>query len=402
MNRFEKYDLIPGFEPDPTSMRLRRRKRGRPDPAADALDEVLRGGPEDRLPRDPLGDTRSSVPRGETEHRAGTGRALSRLEPDGPSAVYARHSRETIAVAAGITGIVLWTFFSVGIARREVARFEQPEIGQASASASLPAEESAAAAPGTGPIQAGPAQAVPPTTEAPARESREATNRPSPTGSTKPDTRRAQPTAEQNRAARPNAAAPAPKPTSTPASTAAATPDTTVPVQGSATGVLSTTGGGASITSPPPPLPAPTPVRPQASGTSPAALPASSAVAPPPSPAPPSNASAADADRAAVRGVLERYRQAFSTLNAAGIESFWPGVNRGTVNRAFSQLERQSFEFDSCSIEVAGSTATASCAGRAAFTPRVGNRDPQVESRRWSFRLRRANNVWTIESVSSR
>jgi hypothetical protein len=112
--------------------------------------------------------------------------------------------------------------------------------------------------------------------------------------------------------------------------------------------------------------------------------------------------SSALAAETAVQGVLERYRQAFNTLNADGIEAFWPSVPRRTIDRAFAQLEAQTFRFDSCSIDVNGATATASCAGRAQYTPKVGNRIPQNESRRWSFRLRQANGRWFIESVNSR
>lgn len=100
--------------------------------------------------------------------------------------------------------------------------------------------------------------------------------------------------------------------------------------------------------------------------------------------------------------MLERYRQAFSALNAAGVEAFWPGVNKRALDRAFDQLEVQTFEFASCSIELGADAATAACAGRALFTPKVGGRIPQVESRRWAFELRRVNDVWIIERVSSR
>lgn len=100
--------------------------------------------------------------------------------------------------------------------------------------------------------------------------------------------------------------------------------------------------------------------------------------------------------------MLDRYRQAFGALNSVEVQTFWPNVNTKALDKAFDQLERQEFEFDSCRINLFGARAEASCAGTATFVPRIGSKTPRVESRRWTFQLARENGAWIIEKVESR
>jgi hypothetical protein len=136
-------------------------------------------------------------------------------------------------------------------------------------------------------------------------------------------------------------------------------------------------------------------VSPPAAAASPPA-----AVAAPPArdPAPPPGA----ADTEAVGSILRRYRSAFAALDATAVEAFWPSVNSKALGNAFDQLESQSFDFDTCEIDVQGSRAEAVCSGRASFVPKVGGKHNRVESRRWTFHLTRAGTSWLIERVGSR
>jgi hypothetical protein len=106
-------------------------------------------------------------------------------------------------------------------------------------------------------------------------------------------------------------------------------------------------------------------------------------------------------ETAAVESVLERYRVAFSTLNS-GVSDFWPGVDSRALDKAFSDLEEQSFEFDKCRVQLADSHADATCTGRATFVPKVGNKAPRTQQRQWSFHLVRAANRWIIDTVRVR
>lgn len=113
--------------------------------------------------------------------------------------------------------------------------------------------------------------------------------------------------------------------------------------------------------------------------------------------------SASNAVEPPIQSVLDQYRHAFGTLTASGVERFWPSVNTKNLQRAFDQIDSQRIEFDSCvTSATTASRAQVSCGGSATFVPRVGNKTPRVESRRWTFHLSRANAAWIIERVESR
>jgi hypothetical protein len=99
--------------------------------------------------------------------------------------------------------------------------------------------------------------------------------------------------------------------------------------------------------------------------------------------------------------LIERYRFAFSTLNS-GVSDFWPGVNSRALDRAFSELEQQEFEFDRCTVQVNGREANATCSGRATFVTKVGNKTPRIQPRQWAFRFVQSGNRWIIDTVQSR
>ena len=158
----------------------------------------------------------------------------------------------------------------------------------------------------------------------------------------------------------------------------------------------------------PPPMAAPTPIPmavptptltpgPTLQISTPVATPTSSNV-----PAAPPAPTRGEIETAAIKLVLNRYRQAFDTLSVAPVEAYWPSINAKGLTRAFAQLDSQTVTFDSCEFDIDRDQAAATCIGRTKFTTKVGSRTPHVESRRWAFRLVRMSDRWVILSVDSR
>jgi tetratricopeptide (TPR) repeat protein len=104
-------------------------------------------------------------------------------------------------------------------------------------------------------------------------------------------------------------------------------------------------------------------------------------------------------DDVLVKQVLQRYRSAYEGLDAQSAQAVWPAVNQTALARAFDGLESQSLTFDACDVRLRGEAATATCHGSARYVPKVGSRDPKVESRVWNFTLHKAGSDWKIESA---
>lgn len=100
-----------------------------------------------------------------------------------------------------------------------------------------------------------------------------------------------------------------------------------------------------------------------------------------------------------VRDTLGRYREAYARLNAKSAQEVWPGVDEPALARAFDGLESQSLTFDDCKVDLFGAIATATCRGSARYTPKVGAREPHVESRVWNFTLHKAESGWQIDAA---
>ena len=107
-------------------------------------------------------------------------------------------------------------------------------------------------------------------------------------------------------------------------------------------------------------------------------------------------------EESAVRNVLNRYRTAYNGLDAGAAHAVWPSVDAKALGRAFDRLESQELVFDRCQIAVTGNRATAACGGDARFVTKVGSRTPRVESREWTFDLRKSGEQWTISGVNVR
>ena len=106
-------------------------------------------------------------------------------------------------------------------------------------------------------------------------------------------------------------------------------------------------------------------------------------------------------DRLAIQGALNRYRDAMSTLDVAGVRSVWPGVGLEALRSGFSRLAEQNVEFESCHVSPAASHATATCVGVVESGFRTGHRRPHVTKTRWQFRLQKTGGGWMITAIDT-
>ena len=104
-------------------------------------------------------------------------------------------------------------------------------------------------------------------------------------------------------------------------------------------------------------------------------------------------------DSSLIRETLERYRRAYNGLDARLAHAVYPGVDLTALERAFDDLRSQSLQFDTCSLEVRGASARATCRGSARYVPKIGSRDPRAERRIWTFRLDKDDRDWKIASA---
>jgi len=112
--------------------------------------------------------------------------------------------------------------------------------------------------------------------------------------------------------------------------------------------------------------------------------------------------SGAATDRAYIQALLNRYQNAFNSLNAGAAKTVWPSVDERTLGRAFDQLKRQEVVFDACQTAVTGLRAVTSCQGHASYVPKVGNRLERIQAGRWTFKIMKGEGGWMIEGVESR
>ena len=121
-------------------------------------------------------------------------------------------------------------------------------------------------------------------------------------------------------------------------------------------------------------------------------------VAPPTAPPAPALAP----ETRAVLLTLYRYQEAFSALDSSAAHAVWPGVDVKALDRAFDQLEQQTFNLQGCNVTVAGTRADASCTGSATYARKVGNRAVREEPRQWHFSLQQRAGQWLIDRVEAR
>ncbi len=107
-------------------------------------------------------------------------------------------------------------------------------------------------------------------------------------------------------------------------------------------------------------------------------------------------------DQTRVAAVLNQYARAYGQLDAVAAREVWPTVNERALARAFAGLASQDVEFDDCEIDVRGTTANASCRGKASYVGKIGSGELRTESRTWRFELRRDGDAWKIENAEAR
>jgi hypothetical protein len=110
----------------------------------------------------------------------------------------------------------------------------------------------------------------------------------------------------------------------------------------------------------------------------------------------------ARSDQSEIQRTLGQYRSAYERLDAEGAQAVWPSVDVRALARAFDTLSSQELAFETCLYDIAGQVATAQCQGSATYTPKVGGRAPKAERRQWTFRLRKVNEAWKIESAQAK
>jgi hypothetical protein len=123
---------------------------------------------------------------------------------------------------------------------------------------------------------------------------------------------------------------------------------------------------------------------------------------PSPTGTPPTIHTATNSDVAAIEIALARYRAAYEAMDVHLVGAVWPRANRNTLARAFSGLESQRLIFDSCSIDVRDTTATAICSGTALYLPKVGGQGVVERNLEWRFDLEKNDLGWFIERGSAR
>jgi hypothetical protein len=106
-------------------------------------------------------------------------------------------------------------------------------------------------------------------------------------------------------------------------------------------------------------------------------------------------------DQVEIQQALEQYRRAYERLDADAAQTVWPSVDQRALARAFDSLASQELAFEACAFDIAGPAATARCRGSSTYTPRVGNQRPRVESRQWTFRLRKEAAGWKIQTAQA-
>ena len=106
-------------------------------------------------------------------------------------------------------------------------------------------------------------------------------------------------------------------------------------------------------------------------------------------------------DPRAIQAVLNRYRDALSTLDVTGVRAVWPSADVGALRKQFAGVRDQNVEFEACRISSVETGARASCAGVIESGFRAGDRRPRVERRRWQFELRKFGEGWRITEVQT-
>jgi len=104
-------------------------------------------------------------------------------------------------------------------------------------------------------------------------------------------------------------------------------------------------------------------------------------------------------DTTTIWETLDRYRRAYSSLDAPRVHAVYPGVDETALAHAFEEVRSQSLEFEACTVDAQDKSARAVCRGSVRYVPATGNPAPRIERRGWTFSLSRDTGDWTITSA---
>ena len=144
---------------------------------------------------------------------------------------------------------------------------------------------------------------------------------------------------------------------------------------------------------------APAAVDPSTGSVAPVTLPSPAPAAHTAAPAPAAPARRAEADAAAVRGVLEGYASVYSALDAEATQHLWPGGDLRGLRRAFEQLSAQTVLVRPMRREAGGRLGRGRMRGSHHLGAPSRRSVAALRRRTWQFALARDGNDWLIERV---
>ena len=105
-------------------------------------------------------------------------------------------------------------------------------------------------------------------------------------------------------------------------------------------------------------------------------------------------------DDAEVKRALSRFQVAYNALDVNGTRVVWPTVDTAALARVFQSLDSQRLELTGCQVATAGERAQAVCTGQARMVPKAKGKGPRVESRQWTFDLKRSIDRWDVVALN--
>jgi hypothetical protein len=102
--------------------------------------------------------------------------------------------------------------------------------------------------------------------------------------------------------------------------------------------------------------------------------------------------------QAQIQSIVNRYRDAYNSMDANAAKAVWPSVNAKQLGDSFARLEKLEYQFQPCTIFFDTGKARATCEGRVRSVAKSDKREVSVPAR-WEFTLKEVNREWAIDSV---
>lgn len=117
-------------------------------------------------------------------------------------------------------------------------------------------------------------------------------------------------------------------------------------------------------------------------------------------PAPPVISAAAE--EAAIRAVIDRYRDAYNGLDVDAVVRVWPTAPAADLRRAFANFSSQTVAFSGANVALGGGNATATVTAREQMTMQPRSGSAQKRQGAITFQLQKSGAGWLITSVARR